>query len=222
VRAFHKQCVQVNLQAANVHKREMKASLHYVRLSENLRKMSQAENSKGLRASLIAVCDAMSEIETHRENLVVSRISSTLQNKLKELDTTCNQPTKLLLKDRNASVQSSLKFKDQFEALASNSTTPQRTLDKKKLQLDAFEKRVYTIDRGLQQALLKYEERRAKEMRLILEDYIKGQLLFHCRAVESLSKALKQVTKLDSNDAVEQLCNDLHISAKQLNFEKAP
>jgi len=192
-----------------------------MKLAEHFRTMSNAEKNKALKRSLDALATSLVDIERYRESHIIAKLQNNLLLRLKELDESCNVPTELLLKDRNTSVKSSLKFRDQFETLVSKPTTSQSKLDRKRLQLEVEEKRVYTIDRGLQQNLLKYERKRIDEMKAIMQDIVTGQLQFHCKAVESLSKTLKSIRKLDSSEAVEELCSDLHISAQHLSFEPA-
>mmetsp|Transcript_9766 Transcript_9766/g.22577 ORF Transcript_9766/g.22577 Transcript_9766/m.22577 type:complete len:208 (+) Transcript_9766:442-1065(+) len=186
-------------------------------MAEELHKMSQAERSTALRKSLASVSEAMNEIESHRDDYVTSRVEGSLLAKLNELDETCNGPTALLLKNRNMSIKSSVKAKDQFDALAAKNSS-QAKLDRKKAELEQEERRVYVIDKNLQTSLLRYEKKRVSDMKEILEDLVKGQLLFHCRAVEAYTKALKSISRLDSDDAVEQLCRDLYISTDQVRL----
>lgn len=213
VHLFHKNVGTIHTRAGSVWKSESSSAKSYVSLSEGFLRMARNENNKNLRHGMKSVGDCLSDIETERESFVLGRVHSSLVQKLKDMDTQCNIPTLAMLKDRNASIKSSIRFKEQFESLASKSTS-QRRVEKKRTQLQAEEKRVYAIDRTLQQNLLRYEKQRVQDCKQTFEDFVKGQLLFHCRAIESLSATLKAIAVIDPADGVDQLCEDLHISAK--------
>jgi len=191
----------------------------YVRLSEILQRLARQEESKTLQRGVKALAETLSAIESHRDTLVIARLESSMLQKLKELDDSCNIPTTVLLKDRNNSIKSSVKYKEQFQAMAAKPTTSQRKLEKKKIQLHEEEKRVKTIDAGLQKNLLLYEAKRIEDCKDAFDDFIKGQLLYHCRAVEALTAAMKIVSSIDPNAGTEQLREDLSMS---LSAQNAP
>ncbi|GBG32622.1 Protein FAM92A [Hondaea fermentalgiana] len=208
---FRKNCALVQAKANGVIKSEAAATKQYVALAESLMRMARGENNRNLRQAVAATADALSEIEGHRETLILDRVQSSLVQKINDMDENCNAPTELLLRDRNRSIKSSVKFKEQFATLANKPATSQSKLEKKRNQLQDEEKRMYTIDKSLQQNLIRYEEKRVQDAQSAFEDFVKGQLLYHCRAIETLTAALKSVQRVDPASSVDQLCNDLHI-----------
>jgi len=151
--------------------------------------------------------------------MIVGRIQQSMIEKTKELDLTCNGPTKLLLKDRNQSTKNASKYKDQFDSLASKNLS-QEKMEKKKAQLKVEENRVLSIDKNLQQTMVKYEHKRISEAKSILDDFIKSQLFFHCRAVELLTKSYRALGKVNPDDAVVQMCKELRFNLHNLNPEE--
>eukprot|EP00512_Aurantiochytrium_limacinum_P005602 CAMPEP_0171515792 /NCGR_PEP_ID=MMETSP0959-20130129/3664_1 /TAXON_ID=87120 /ORGANISM="Aurantiochytrium limacinum, Strain ATCCMYA-1381" /LENGTH=198 /DNA_ID=CAMNT_0012054403 /DNA_START=397 /DNA_END=993 /DNA_ORIENTATION=- len=177
--------------------------------------MARNESNPNLSQAVRAIGEALSEMEGHREILVHDRIQSSLVQKIHEIDESCNAPTELFLRDRTRSIKSSVKFKQQYDDLAKKQSVNQAKLDKKQKKAQDEEKRLRTMDKDLQQNLTRYEEKRVLDCKLALEEFVKGQLTYHCRAIETLSNALKSVNRIDPALGIERLCEDLDMCPRR-------
>ena len=53
--------------------------------------------------------------------------------------------------------------------------------------------------------ILKFEQRRLADMKAALDEFVRGQLFWHCRALELYTKAAELVARVDPEACTEEL-----------------
>ena len=115
-----------------------------------------------------------------------------------------------MIQDRENAIKAFMKTKGQYQEL-SHKAKNEVKLEHKKQKLQDEEKRIQNIDSTLKSNILKYERRRLEDAREVLNDLLRAQLFYHCRAIELLTKSAKKISSINSHEGTNKFANELHL-----------
>jgi len=190
--------------AAAVVRTEVSSGKKHAALSEELKEAASLEHYEALKIAFAALSDSVNELELHRSNVLVNRLDNTFQKKLADIKLLAVKPTKMLVEERVSALRSVSKAQSQFD-IASTKGAKEATIEARREKLEDEEKRCKHVSEYLETNLLKYEERRVTDCVGLLNEYIKANIFFHCRAIEALTRASKTLHSVDSQEAVDNL-----------------
>lgn len=172
--------------------------------SRRLRDMAGLESFPELRDDLLALALAQESNARHQEELLCQRPEHLVILKLDELQEQMVKPTKMMLSDRDKSVK---KFLKKSKGCCSQRSSEFKDLTKQIAHVESL------VDHNLEM----FEMERTKVMKGVLEDAVRAETAFHCRAVEALAPVAVGLRRLDPGRAGEALKADLTMSIRQSN-----
>ncbi len=114
------------------------------------------------------------------------------------------QPTKAMLKDRGRAIHDLTKATEDFEI-----KKEQGKLKMPPVSLVELKHAVRNTERVVDNNMELFESQRVEDLKLIIEEFIRCEMYYHCRALEVLGPALSHVSRLDSRGAHKNIKEDI-------------
>jgi len=189
---------------------EQTTSTKYSKLVLELKSASGLEQYAPLRAALSSVAECVAEAERHRTGVsgVMDRMQGTVVQRLQLSQEGCVVPARKVADDRQAKVKAVKKTTQEFVKLSAKGAKSGK-IEAKRQQLLDEEKRLQRTNVTLDRMVLNYEQARVEDMRDVLEEFLRAELFFHCRAIEALSKATRALVPVDGAEARTELGEEL-------------
>ncbi|CAM9120657.1 unnamed protein product [Hapterophycus canaliculatus] len=144
---------------------------------------------------------------------MIDRAKSQVLHKLTETKKGVIAPTQALLQDRDNCVKALLKAEEKAtddQAKGSRESSAAITLEHRHQLMNAEA----TVDNNFEL----FEAQRVEEVKDILEEFLRCELYYHCRALEMLAPALAHIGGVNADSARENMREEIEGMNKQLHY----
>ena len=166
-------------------------------LVKHLGNAAALENVAQLQGALNGVAQALSQVDGHRCDVLVRRFQDTLRRRLEDTREHCVKPTKKLLADRDNAFKRLHALRRARDKLGQKKNVRQAKIDEKSQEIRDEQRKIENTDASVDENILKFERRRLADMKAALDEFVRGELFWHCRALELYTKAAELVARVD-------------------------
>ena len=191
--------------AKDVIKGAQSASKTNAALVKHLGNAAALENVAQLQGALNGVATALGQVDAHRNDVLVRRFKDTLRRRLEDTREHCVKPTKKLLADRDNAFKRLHALMRARDKLGQKKNVRQAKVDEKTQEIRDERRKIANTDASVDENILKFEGRRLVDMKAALDEFVRGELFWHCRALELYTKAAELVARVDPEACTEEL-----------------
>ncbi|KAA0150650.1 hypothetical protein FNF31_06969 [Cafeteria roenbergensis] len=169
--------------------------------ADSLRELAEVEPDSRFRKVFESLADALGQVERTRKGVLCDRFSETLIEPLNTLISEHFAPAERLLADR----VSLLKRAETAQAAAAKATGSAVAVQSKRMAAMDATQQAINADAMAQSAIVRSAHQRAADLKEILSEYVRGRMLFHCRALEGFSRASAVIAGADPSRAAAEV-----------------
>eukprot|EP00903_Cladosiphon_okamuranus_P019485 g17918.t1 len=186
---------------------------HGINFSAKIKTVAAQEPFADLQDRLVGLAEITERISLERKNIMIDRARTQVLNKLAEIKKTVISPTQALLQDRDSCVKALLKAQEKAtdgQGIGTREETAGATLEHRHQLMNTEA----TVDNNFEL----FEAQRVEEIKEILEEFLRCELYYHCRALEVLAPALMHIGGVDAESARMNMREDIEGMNKQLHY----
>ncbi len=182
-------------------------------LSQKIRDTAAQEHFIDLQEDLIAIAECTKQLAEERRLIMCERAEERVVSTLAFIQERVLHPTKLLLKDRERAMR---KYKNMERKLtyAGERTVLgllnlEETEDMKRQKLANYGECAAHTDDVVDSNFRCFEKSRVVELKAMLEEALRAEMLYHCRALELLEPLCVSMRRLDPDRAMASIAQEL-------------
>ena len=183
-------------------------------LVKHLGNAAALEEVAQLQGALNGVATALSQVDGHNCDVRVRRFTDTLRRRLEDTREHCVRPTKKMLADRDNAFKRLHALVRARDKLGQKKNARRAKVDEKTQEIRDERRKIENTDASVDANILKFEARRLADVKAALDEFVRGQLFYHCRALELYTKAAELVARVDPEACTEELRGKLAAHAR--------
>eukprot|EP00611_Tribonema_gayanum_P013848 TRINITY_DN2507_c0_g1_i1.p1 TRINITY_DN2507_c0_g1~~TRINITY_DN2507_c0_g1_i1.p1 ORF type:complete len:229 (+),score=121.71 TRINITY_DN2507_c0_g1_i1:110-796(+) len=185
-----------------------------MKFSERVKDVAAQEPFADLQDRLVALSEVTERIALERKGALCDRAEQQVLAKLTEVQTRVIAPTKALLKDRDECIQSLVK------AEAEHDLKVQQGKATKDTPLAILELRhcLRNTEKVVDNNMELFEAQRVEDVKEILQEFVRCEMYYHCRALEMLAPALQHLSGVHGDVASDNIRHEMASLNTRLNY----
>jgi hypothetical protein len=192
------------------HKEGVEAEMKF---SERLKDVAAQEPFADLQDRLVALSEFTERRSIERKRIMCDRAESYVLEKLQEVQQMVVVPSKALLKDRERVIKALVKAEGDYAM-----RKEQGKLEAEPIALVELRHCLRNTEKVVDNNMELFEAQRIEDLKEILEEFIRCEMYYHCRALEVLAPALNYIKDVDSLSASDNLREELRGLNQQMNY----